>query len=93
MLRLSIYAGVLVWQGEDMRAEEAQKRYSDTIETAIAMARAIRDCATVEAPDGAEAYAYSKSEGRIACGVNAAGTGVNVLRGIRRPDGMDEAVS
>jgi len=57
------------------------------------MARAIRDCATVEAPGGAEAYAYSKSEGRIAWGVNAAGTGVNVLRGIRQPVGTDEAVS
>ena len=32
-------------------------------------------------------------EGRIAWGVNAPGTGVNVLRGIRRPDGSDEPVT
>ena len=43
------------------------------------------------AEDGAEAYAYPKPEGRIAWGVNAAETGVNILRGIRRPDGADEA--
>ena len=73
-------------------AAELQKRYSYTIEAAIGKARAIRDCATVEAPDGAEAYPYPKSEGRIAWGVNAAGSGVNVLRGIRRLDGVDEAV-
>ena len=40
--------------------------------------------ATVEAPDGAEAYAYPHRE---------AETGFNVLRGIRRPDDVDEAVS
>jgi len=75
-----------------MTAAEVQKRYSDTIEAAIAMARATRDCSAVAAPDGAEVYAYPKSEGRIAWGVNAAQTEVNVLRGIRRPDGVDEAV-
>jgi len=26
-------------------------------------------------------------------GVNAAGTGFNILRGVRRPDGSDEAVT
>lgn len=45
----------------------------------------------MEAFDGAEVYAYPKPEGRIAWGVNAAETGVNILRGIRRPDGADEA--
>lgn len=48
--------------------------------------------ATVEAPDGAEAYAYPHREG-IAWVVNAPETGFNVLRGIRRPDDVDEAVS
>ena len=76
-----------------MTASEVQKRYSDTIDAAIAMARATRDCAAVTAPDGAETYAYPKPWGNIAWGVNAAETGVNVLRGIRRPDGADEAVS
>jgi hypothetical protein len=45
---------------------------------------------TVEAQDGAEAYAYPHPRG-IAWGVNAPQTGVNVLRGIRRPDGADDA--
>jgi hypothetical protein len=31
--------------------------------------------------------------GRVAWGVNAAETGVNILRGVGRPDGTDEAVS
>ena len=62
--------------------------YSAAIEAAIAKAKAIRDLGTVEAFDGAECYAY-----RVAWGVNAADTGVNILRGVRRPDGTDEAVS
>ena len=50
-----------------------------------------REVVTVTADDGAKAYAYQKPEGRIAWGVNAPETGVNILRGIRRPDGADEA--
>jgi hypothetical protein len=46
------------------------------------------DLGTVEAFDGAECYAYPHNEGRV-----AAETGVNILRGVRRPDGADEAVS
>jgi hypothetical protein len=75
-----------------MTAAEVQKRYSGTIEAAIGKAKATRERATVEASDGAEAYAYPHTRG-IAWGVNAAQTGVNVLRGIRRPDGADEAVT
>ena len=60
------------------------------IEGAIGKARFSRSRVTVTAVDGAEAYAYPKPEGRIAWGVNAAETGVNVLRGIRRPDGSDK---
>jgi hypothetical protein len=67
--------------------------YSAAIEAAIAKAKAIRDLGTVEAPDGAECYAYPHTEGRVAWGVNAAETGVNILRGVRRPDGTDEAIS
>jgi hypothetical protein len=52
----------------------------------------LRERVTVEASDGTEAYAYIHPRG-IAWGLNAAGTGVNILRGIRRPDGTDEAVS
>jgi hypothetical protein len=75
-----------------MTAAEVQKRYSGTIEAAIGKARAMREPATAEAPDGTEAYAYPHTRG-IAWGVNAAGNGVNILRGIRRPDGADEAVT
>jgi hypothetical protein len=68
-----------------------KERYKTTIEDAIGKARFSRSRATVAAEDGAEAYAYPKPEGRIAWGVNAPQTGVNVLRGIRRPGGADEA--
>ena len=54
-------------------------------------AKAMRDHATVAASDGSEAYAYPHPRG-IAWGVNDQ-TGVNILRGVRRPDGTDEAVS
>ena len=67
--------------------------YNAAIEAAIAKAKAIRDLRMVEASDGAECYAYPHREGRVAWGVNAAETGVNILRGVRRPDGVDEAVS
>jgi hypothetical protein len=63
-----------------------------SIEVAIAKAKAMGDLATVAAPDGAEVYAYPHGAS-IAWGVNAAESGVNVLRGIRRPDGADEVVS
>ena len=59
---------------------------------AISKAQASRDLVTVPAFDGAEAYAYPKPGSRIGWGINAAPTGVNVLRGIRRSDGVDEAV-
>jgi hypothetical protein len=59
-----------------------QAKYSAAIEAAIA-----------KAFDGAECYAYPHKQGCIAFGVNAAKTGVNILRGVRRPDGVDEAVT
>jgi hypothetical protein len=74
-----------------MTAAEVQKRYSDTIERAIVEAGRLRERVTVEATDGTEAYAYPHTRG-IAWGVNAVGNGVNILRGVRRPDGSDEAV-
>jgi hypothetical protein len=70
-----------------------QTRYRATIEVAIAEARRTHTRATTKAPGGSEAYACLHRHGSIAWGVNAAQTGVNVLRGIRRPDGADEAVS
>jgi hypothetical protein len=62
------------------------------IEAVIAKALASRERETVEAEDGSEAYAYPHCDG-IAWGVNAAETGVNILRGVRRSDGADESVS
>ena len=66
-------------------------RYAREIEDAIGKALFSRSRATVNAEDGAEIYAYPKPEGLIAWGINAAETGINVWRGIRRPDGEDEA--
>jgi hypothetical protein len=68
-----------------------KERYRREIEDAIALARFSRSRATVTTEDGAEIYAYPKPEGLIAWGINSAKTGINVLRGIRRPDGADEA--
>ena len=65
--------------------------YGAAIETAIGKAKATGKRETVNAPDGAEVYAYPHARG-IAWGVNASG-GFKLLRGVRRPDGTDEAVS
>jgi hypothetical protein len=65
--------------------------YGGCIEAAIGKAKATRQRETVNAPDGAEVYAYPHARG-IAWGVTDQ-TGMNVLRGVRRPDGADEAVS
>jgi hypothetical protein len=69
-----------------------ETRYISAIETAIARAKQMEGRVTVKAWDGSEAYAYPHSRG-IAWGVNEAETGVNILRGIRRPNGANEAVS
>jgi lipid-binding SYLF domain-containing protein len=66
-------------------------RYKADINLAIARAQVGRELRTVIASDGAEVYAYPHREG-IAWGVNTAGS-VNILRGIRRPDGTDKAAS
>ena len=70
-----------------------KERYLAEIEAAISRAKSWREIVTVTAEDGSEAYAYPKPGGRIAWGINAAETYVNVLRGIRKPDGTDEAES
>ena len=68
-----------------------KQRYSAEIKDVIAKARFSRSRATVTTEDGAEIYAYPKPGGLIAWGINSAETGINVWRGIRRPDGADEA--
>ncbi len=67
-----------------------KERYRAAIEEAIAFARFSHSRATVKADDGSEAYAYPHRDG-VAWGVNGP-QGVNILRGIRRPDGSDMAV-
>jgi hypothetical protein len=68
-----------------------KERYSREIAEVIAKAKAAGSRESITTADGAEVYAYPKPEGRIAWGVNSAETGINVWRGIRRPDGADEA--
>jgi hypothetical protein len=70
-----------------------KEHYSEALEDAISKAKACRDLVTVEAFDGTEAYACPHREGCIAWGINTEKDGINVLRGIRRPDGVDEAMS
>jgi hypothetical protein len=67
-----------------------KERYRRELEEVIAKAKATRSRESLTAADGAEAYAYPHPAG-IAWGVNAPETGVNILCGIRRPDGADEA--
>ena len=65
-------------------------RYDAAIEEAIAKVKASRGLVNIRAFDGATVYAYPHGEG-IGWGVNAHESGLNILRGIRRPDGADEA--
>ena len=66
-------------------------RYGAAIEAAVGKAKATHQRETVSASDGAEVYACPHPRG-IAWGVNDASGGFNQLRGVRRPDGIDEAV-
>lgn len=68
-----------------------RKRYGIALEEAISRVKASGCREAVEAFDGAVAYAYPRSEGRIAWGVNSAGDEFSIRRGIRLPDGIDEA--
>ena len=68
-----------------------KQRYRHEIEEVIANAKAVGSRESLTTADGAEIYAYPIPGSRIAWGVNAAKTGWNILRGIRRPDGADEA--
>jgi len=68
-----------------------KQRYRAALEEVITRAIDVCERVAIEAADGAEIYAYPIPAGRIAWGVNAPKTGFNVLRGIRRPDGADEA--
>ena len=65
-------------------------RYGSAIEEAIAKVKASGGLVNIRAFDGATIYAYPHGEG-IGWGVNAHESGLNILRGIRRPDGSDEA--
>ena len=68
-----------------------KERYRVQIEEMIARSKEAASQESLTVADGAEVYAYPIPEDRIAWGGNAADTGFNILRGIRRPDGADEA--
>ena len=74
-----------------MEPKSTKERYSQEIDEVIAKAKNGNSYENLTTKDGAEAYAYPKPSGCIAWGVNSAETGANLLRGIRRPDGVDEA--
>jgi len=67
-----------------------KERYRAAIEEVIAKAKEKWSRESLTTAGGVEIYAYPHPAG-IAWGVNAAETGVNILCGIRRPDGADEA--
>jgi hypothetical protein len=69
-----------------------QSKYHEQIEAVIRKVRETGEPASVQAEDRAEIYAYPRSEGRVAWGINSPDAGFNVLRGIRKPDGTDEGV-
>ncbi len=71
--------------------KELRAKYGEAVEQAISRARSTGEYAAVEVSDDAEAYAYPLRGGRIAWGVNSAETSFNIWRGVRRPDGGDEA--
>jgi len=68
----------------------AKQRYRHEIEEAIGNAKDTGAREIVNAANGEEIYAYPIPGSRVAWGVNDE-TGWNILRGIRRPDGADEA--
>ena len=74
------------------KMRDLRERYGVALEDAISRAKLSGARETVEAFDGAKAYAYTQSGGRIAWGINSADNGFNIWRGIRIPDGADEAV-
>ncbi len=75
---------------------ELRNKYSEAVEEAISLSKARRGYETVEALDGAAAYAYPNAypscDDRIEWGVLSADDGVGIWCGFRRPDGADEEV-
>lgn len=66
------------------------KTYDAAIDAAVEETRRTGEMAEKRIMDGAVAYAYEHPLG-VAWGVNGAYTGHCILRGIRKPDGTDEA--
>jgi len=75
--------------------KELRQKYGEAVEAAIRLARATGVRQTVLAPGGTEAFAsltlpaFAHPTGGIAWGVNSAEEGINIWRGVRRPDGKD----
>ena len=91
-LAVEVRAGRMAERTSPGMTTHLHARYGAAIEEAIAKVKASRGLETVEAFDGAAVYAHPHGEG-VAWGVNAPGSGLNILRGVRRPDGVDEAES
>jgi hypothetical protein len=64
--------------------------YQKEIEEVCEKVRKTQSSTKVTALDGSEVYAYPRNRKSVAWGVNRASDGLNVLRGLRLPDGMDE---
>jgi hypothetical protein len=85
----------MIYKAGSLRAREIERlrtKYAAEIRRAIALVQASGNREIVQGPDFAEVYAYPLDAGRIAWGVNGL-TGINILRGIRLPDGSDEGVA
>ena len=54
------------------------------VDRCIAAARQSSGIHTEDLPDGSQAYAYSQGHGGIAWGLNRAGDGMCIARGVKR---------
>jgi hypothetical protein len=66
--------------------------YQKEIDEVCEKVRMRQSRVTVTALDGTEIYGYPRAGDRVAWGINRPADGVNILRGIRLPDGSDEGV-
>jgi hypothetical protein len=74
------------------KAQVIQAQYAPEIDKAVEACRSSGLPETVAAKDGAGAYAYPKTEGATAWGVNDAESGQNFVRGVRGANGSDAGV-
>jgi hypothetical protein len=63
--------------------------YQPEVDAIVDKVRKTKSCERTTLPDGAEVYAYPYADGSVAWGINRPSDHVNILRGIRGPDGQD----